>query len=234
MSIFEDFCMAVASIELGEIYPFVFGIIITLLVWSFNLLLFAIAPLRKIDKILTLNITLFCISAVASKVFCDIITNKSISEFCIVSSICLLPVIFLGLAISFAFKPSKSELNNHEKQLIDRLLNEDTPAESILNDATLSANPFRRIESLEVKKGFLSESFSDFNLNPSYVESCVCSLLEKDLSLEDRLTANQISKAVQKYKLKNLSNFERDDFSTNLQKLVKLTAKYDNADFDLF
>ena len=234
MSLFEEFCFIVATVNLGEFYPPIFATLITLLVWSFNLLLLAFKPMRKFSKPLALTITLFLISLVILKAFCDLIVGKRVNEFSIGFSLCLLPLAFLGLAISFAFKPTKNTLSNSEKQLIDRFLCSGSPEDSLLSPNVFSSNPFKRIENLATQKGFEYNAFSDFNLNPSYVESCVNELLKKDLNAKDRLAVTQISNAVKKYKLKNLSDFERDDFSTNLQMLIKLTAKYDNANSDLF
>ena len=234
MSFFEEFCFIVASVNLGEFYLPIAATLIALLVWSFNILLLAFRPMRKFSKPLALTITLFLISLATLKAFCDLIVGKTLNEFSVGFSLCLLPLTLLGLCVSFAFKPIKSTLSNSEKQLIDRFLCETTPEDSILSADFFSANPFKRIENLATQKGFEDNAFNDFNLNPSYVEGCVNDLLKKDLSAKDRLAITQISNAVQKYKLKNLSDFERDDFSTNLQTLIKLTAKYDKANYDLF
>ena len=166
--------------------------------------------------------------------FCDFITGVAPNLYSIGAGVATLPFTLVGCILIFVIKRSINTLNNSEKQLIDSLLREDKPNKSLLSHGYFSENPYKRIERLNTQKGFLEPTFSDFNINPSYVENRASELLKKDLSLEDKLTAEQIFNSVQKYKLKNLSNFERDEFSTNLQKLIKLTAKYDKANFDLF
>lgn len=234
MRFLEELCFIVAGVNLGKFYPLIIVAAITFLVWGFNFLLLAFKPLRRINKSLLLITSLFCLSFLTGKIFCDVFANNPLDKFCVCTSVLLLPLIFLGLGVSFIFTPQKDTLNSSEKQLIDRLLSEEPLQKSLLADNAFSSNPFKRIERLSTTKGFDDPSFSDFNLNPSYVEGYARKLLEKDLSAEDRLIATKIFNAVQKYKLKNLSDYERDEFSTQLQKLIKLTAKYDKANIDYF
>ena len=178
-------------------------------------------------------VTLALISLTTAKIFCDFICGKTPNLFGLAAALLILPIIFILCSILLTLNPNTTTLYNGEKRLIRKLLKEEEPYESLLDNDYFSDNPFKRIEYLPTQKGFSEQGFSDFNLNPSHVEKYVSNLLKKDLSLEDKQQANEIYNTLQKYKLKNLSDFERDDFSTNLQKLLKLTAKYDKSNFDL-
>ena len=184
------------------------------------ILLTAIKQLRKVNRLTFVCITLALISLAITKTFCDFICGKTPNVFGLAVALAILPVIFVLCVIPLTLKPDKLPLYSGEKRLIRELLKDNEPYESLLNDNCFSDNPFKRIEYLATQKGFNEQGFSDFNINPSHVERCVNDLLKKDLSLEDRQQANEIYNAFLKYKLKNLSDFERDDFSTNLQKLI--------------
>ena len=234
MRFLDDFCLTVANIPLGEYYPLIFTISLTVSVWSFAVLLITVRAVRKVNAYWVLTASLTILASVACKIFCDCIKHSPPNVFCVGASLALLPLTILGCAFCHVFSQTRKTLLSSEKRLIDRLLKEEEPEKSILNSDSFSKAPFKRVEYLNTQKGFSSQGFSDFNLNPSYVEKCILSLSEKELCPKDKFELEKISDALQKYKLKNLSDFERDDFSTNLQKLLKLTAKYDTANFDRF
>ena len=152
----------------------------------------------------------------------------------IVSPLCLtlLSISLIEYIICLILKYDKNEVSSYEKRLIDRFLtSDDAFEESLLND-TFSKNPFRRVEILSTQKGFTNQENCDFNINPSFIKSYLNKLLDKPLSDNDLKDVQEINTALEKYYYKNLSDYERDDFSTKLQKLLKLTAKYDTIDFD--
>ena len=233
MNFLEDFCKAVSALPFGEHFALI-GMLVTLTIVLATFVLFALVKrFRRFDKSIALCITLALISLTTLKVFCDYACGMPINKFSLALALAILPVIFVLAALLFTLKATNNSLYNSEKRLIDELLSKTVPCESLLNQVDFSQNPFKRVEYLKGQKGFYEHSFSDFNLNPSHVEKYINELLTKGLNNEDYQEVNQIYNSLQKYKLKNLSNFERNDFSTKLQTLIKLTAKYDNSNFDV-
>ena len=57
---------------------------------------------------------------------------------------------------------------------------------------------------------------------------------EKPLNLDEEEFLRELELDLEKFSLKDLSNFDRFNFSAKLSRLVKIMAKYDNANFDDF
>lgn len=234
MSFFKDFCMLIAKVPLGKNYALICTALVALLLCLLTAICIILKTKKRMLKLVALSVSACTFSLLLFKITCDFLFGVSINVYSTSFSIVILPVIIAECIVIFNLKENKSLLSNSEKQLIDRLLSQNEVEESLLNEIGFSRNPFRRAEYLETEKGFNPPGFYDFNLNPACVKGYVDSLLTKELSNEDRQEVTEIENALEKYKLKKLSDFERDDFSTKLQRLLKLTAKYDRANFDVF
>ena len=233
MQIFYFINHFIGSIPLGTLYPLYFSTAITI---STSLILAGVFCFKRLRGLKWSSVAICFISLyilLAVKIYCDFLLDTPPNLDVMPFSLILLCISVIEYGVILYLQPTKRELLPSEKRLIDQLLNEyDVLEDSALRD-NFSQNPFRRIEYLSTQKGLDEKSFNDFNLNPSFVQNYVDKLLDKRLSSEDNEELTDIAKALEKYKLRNLSDFERNDFSTKLQRLLKLTAKYDTEDFDI-
>lgn len=233
MTFLENFCRWVALVRLGNYYPIYFFLATLGVSLIFLCLLIFFKQLGKLSKCIIIFLLPTAISVCSIKIICDYIYGNPPNVFAVAFAISILPVLFVILNVAILIKPKEKAIYNSEKQLIQRLLADEEPNDSLLTKEVFSNNPFKRIEYLTTQKGFFEYGFNDFSLNPSYIEKCINDLLNKPLTFDDKMEVEHVLDTVQKYKLKNLSNYERDVLSTNLQKLIKLTAKYDKANNDL-
>lgn len=233
MNIFSLFNNLILSLQLGRFYLFYFSLALSVLNACFLLILVIAKNLRSINKSLLGFLELGLVFLALAKATCDGLNGRYIDLNSLPLSLFILFLSNVEYCVILVLKERQSELSLADKRLIDELLNQNEDLGDSVLQSALSQNPFRRIEYLATQKGLEKNERSDFNLNPSCIKSYIENLLKKPLNEADKIEVLEINKALEKYRLKNLSNFERDDFSTKLQRLLKLTAKYDTANFDL-
>ncbi len=232
MQIIDSLNSFIANIPLGSYYHLYFSVGLFIVNAASAILAVFFTAVRRINKTVW-GITQVCaLLLVYAKAYCDAALkappNEKLVPFCI-----LLTTASAAFYCAFTMlKSSKLKVTQAEKRLIDRLLCEEEDFEDSAIKDCFSQNPFRRVEVLQTQKGFDQEPSFDFNINPSYIKLYLCNLLKKPLNVVDKREVEEIKSSFESYSLKKLSNFERDDFSTKLQRLLKLTAKYDTANSD--
>ena len=233
MEFFEFFASLVSCVYLGRYMIFIpLSIFILLSIYFFTASL--LKRLRQVSKVGIFSGIISIYFLIAFKYYCDFSYGKIIHLSDVAFGLFFAFLTFSELtAIAVVFDCQTDFCA--DKRLIDRLLTENESKISKYFTSSDSENPFKRIDYLPTRKGFdFTGEENDFSINFSYLRGCVNELFEKPLASDEEEFLHDLEMDLEKFSLKDLSNYDRFNFSTKLSRLVKIMAKYDNANFDDF
>ena len=233
MEFFDFFVTAVSSIYLGRYMIFI-PLTVFILLSIYIFVASFIKGFRQIPKCGLFGGVISIYLLVAFKCCCDFSCDKYFPLLDLAFGLFFTFLTFAELtAVAFIFDNQTDFYA--DKRLIEELLTENESKISKFFTCSDNENPFKRIDYIPTRKGFdfVSEE-NDFSINFSYLKGCVDELFEKPLNLDEEEFLRELELDLEKFSLKDLSNFDRFNFSAKLSRLVKIMAKYDNANFDDF
>lgn len=233
MEFFQFFTNTVSSVYLGRYMIYIPLSAFVLLSLYFFTTSF-IKGLRKVPKCALFGGVISIYLLVAFKCCCDFSCGKHFSFLDLSIGLFFAFVTFLELTAITVIFDIKTDFCA-DKRLIEQLFMGDESKISKYFTSYDSENPFKRIDYLPTQKGFDHPSDnSEFSINFSYLTGCVNGLFDKPLTLDEEEFLHDLEMQLKNLPLKDLSNYDRYKFSAKLSRLVKIMAKYDNANFDDF
>ena len=217
----NDFLKLVYEIPLGVNYPAVFSFSVLVCLAVLTVLSLTVNAIR-FNKGFVLALVLALYFLCAFKIACDIYFKKPIKLdrlilallFCALSLFHFIPLMLI--------KPRSSPKKAVNNRLIDKLSHENCYNRG---SEIFSSNPFRRVEFLNTARLGDVDEAPEFGINFSGVLTQTDRLKQKHLSEKDRCLIADIELQVEKFSREKMSDVEREQFSSNLNRLIKLSAK---------
>ena len=222
------FFKTVSSLNLGRYYPLIASFSVCCLNLVFIILTVCVKPFRQIDKT---PIVTFCLAVYTFCIFkacCELYFGVKLDEVCIITSIFLVGVSLIECFALSLIKSGNYYLKTHDKRLIDALI-DSSVEKSNLTGELFSGNNFKRIEFFKGQPMRKKLPSDEYGINYSGIISYVNKMKTYPLSSSEKELLFNIESAVSEYSYKTLSDQDREVFSNNLGKLIKLMAKYEGA-----
>lgn len=231
MEIFNKLFIFIADVNLGAYYPlYLTGSLCGIYFIGVWVAVFY-KPTRNVDKIKLLSAVLALYLLCAVKIACDCFFGLPLDGGVLTASLLFAFFTQIEFCLFCSFKNRKPQKVACNNQLIGADLTENRQLEHLLKDDGLASNPFKRATILPTNK--LQEvDETKIETNYSYLLKWIDDLLNYPLDETDRDFLQEVKFDVKKYSLQNPSNFERLRFSTNLDRIIKIASKYENAIFD--
>lgn len=181
--------------------------------------------IRRINKSALLTSALAQYSIIFSKAVYDAINAYSPMDEIekIIAGSVFVSISFL---ISTALTIQSLSTNMNKSQNIDLNYLDDLPEKSNIPQA-FAQNPFRRAEKLETYKMFWNDNGDLFEPNYSEILSYVEKIRKKHPDRTDEDELDKIELDIDRYHGREITDYERKNFSSKLSVLIKLLSKYE-------
>lgn len=221
----------IASVNVGDFYPLQLTLFTSGTTFVGIIVAYFYKPFRNVDKTKLLSAIFALYLLCAVKITCDYFFGLPLDGEIVIASLCFAFVTLVEFYTFCCLKNRRKHKKMTDNQLIDGYYGNIKDNFNAVRQLSSPQNPFKRAEFLPTFKQAEDES-AEVEINYSYLLKWVNKIYEYPLDLDETNLLKDFEFDVKKYSLKKPSNYEINDFSTKLNKIIKIASKYDGVKFD--